>query len=117
MENPRTGNILKDVEPHLPEEQFSTLVSSPGVRIERIVSTGNTTPEGEWYDQASDEWVMVVQGAARLAFEDGRELEMEPGDHVLLPAHCRHRVEWTSDGEQTVWLAVHFDPDDEEKRK
>lgn len=108
MDHLKTGNILRNVARHLPKEQFSTLTSSPAVRIERIVSTGHTTPEGEWCDQASDEWVMVVQGAARLAFEDGEELDMGPGDHVLIPAHCRHRVAWTMPDEPTVWLAVHF---------
>lgn len=109
MDKLKTGNLLEGIPRELAQEQFSEIVAAPGVRVERIVSIGHTTPDGEWYDQDRDEWVMVVQGAARLAFEDGRELTMGRGDHVLIPAHCRHRVAWTSPDEPTVWLAVHFD--------
>lgn len=108
MENLKTGNLLRDVPQENPEELFGEIAHGPGIRIERIVSTGHTTPEGEWYDQETDEWVMVVQGKARLSFDDGGDLDMGPGDHVLIPAHCRHRVAWTSPGEPTVWLAVHY---------
>ncbi len=108
------GNLFRDLPGTLPEELFTTLASGGRTRIVRIVSTGHTTPEDEWYDQDDDEWVVVLKGRARLSFAgDSQDLEMGPGDHVLLPAHCRHRVEWTSPDEPTVWLAVHFDADDE----
>jgi cupin 2 domain-containing protein len=82
---------------------------APSLRIERIVSTGQVTPEGEWYDQDDDEWVLVVAGAARLRIEgEERDRELAEGDWVLLPAHCRHRVTWTRAEPPTVWLAVHF---------
>jgi cupin 2 domain-containing protein len=81
----------------------------PDFRIERIVSTGQVTPEGEWYDQDDDEWVLVVAGAARLRIEgEDHDRELAEGDWVLLPAHCRHRVTWTQSEPPTVWLAVHF---------
>jgi len=117
MDKLDTGNLLEGIPRALAQEQFSEIASAPGVRVERIVSTGHATPEGEWYDQDRDEWVMVVKGAARLAFDKGDDLAMGPGDHVLIPAHCRHRVAWTSPDEPTVWLAVHFGSDDEEKSK
>ena len=107
-------NLFRDLPGKLPEELFTELASGGKTRIVRIVSTGHTTPEGEWYDQDDTEWVVVLKGRARLSFADGGEdLEMGPGDHVLLPAHCRHRVAWTSSDEPTVWLAVHFDAGDE----
>jgi cupin 2 domain-containing protein len=109
MKKLQTGNLLRDVPRQASGEIFSELASSAGLRVERIVSTGRTTPEGQWYDQEWDEWVLVVRGAARLAFEDGADLDMRPGDHVLIPAHCRHRVAWTTPDEPTVWLAVHYD--------
>ncbi len=90
-------------------EQFDELLRSPGVRIERIVSTGQCSPPDFWYDQNEGEWVLVLQGEARLRFED----EVEPrclkaGDFVNIPAHRRHRVDWTSPDEPTVWLAVFY---------
>ena len=109
---PTAENLFRDVPETLPDELFTELASGRSVRIIRIVSTGHTTPEGEWYDQEDTEWVVVLKGVARLGFADGRDdLEMGPGDHVLLPAHCRHRVTWTTPDEPTVWLAVHFDED------
>ena len=85
------------------------LVERPGLRIERIVSTGQATPEGQWYDQDSDELVLVVDGAARLSIEgESGERELGEGDWILLPAHCRHRVAWTRAEPPTVWLAIHF---------
>lgn len=86
---------------------MTTLLESPGVRIEQIVSQGHSSPEGFWYDQEQSEWVAVLTGAARLKFED-RTVEMNPGDFVNIPAHTRHRVEWTTPHEPTVWLAVHY---------
>lgn len=80
-------------------------------RNQRIVSTGQVTLEGRWYDQDAHEWVMVVEGAARLRIEgESEERELGEGDWILLPAHCRHRVTWTRASPPTIWLAVHFTP-------
>jgi cupin 2 domain-containing protein len=104
-------NIFRDLASLPPgEERFDTLLARPGVRIERIVSTGQASPPGFWYDQPQDEWVMVLTGAAGLLVEGEAERRLGPGDFAFLPARCRHRVEWTVDGEPTVWLAVHVDP-------
>lgn len=92
-------------------EIVETLLERPGLKIERIVSTGRATPEGEWYDQETDEWVLLIKGSARLRIEgEASERELAAGDFVLLPAHCRHRVEWTDDEAPTIWLAVQFAP-------
>ena len=87
-------------------EFFETLFRASGaVRVERIVSHGQTTPEGEWYDQEEDEWVAVLEGEARLRYEDGAEVLLRRGEHLFLPRHCRHRVVYTSC--PCLWLAIH----------
>lgn len=89
-------------------ERFEPLFTKPGLKVERIISTGQITPSGEWYDQPHDEWVALLSGAARLRFEgDSEEHALEPGDSLLIPARCRHRVEWTDPTTATVWLAIH----------
>jgi len=90
-------------------EVTETLCEQPGVRIERIVSTGQVTPDGQWYDQDSDEWVLVVKGSARLRIDgEAQDRELGEGDYMFLPAHCRHRVAWTQSEPPTVWLAIHI---------
>ena len=84
------------------------LLALPGIRIERIVSTGQASPEGFWYDRPEDEWVIVLRGAAGLQVEGEVEQRLGPGDFVFLPARKRHRVAFTATDEPTVWLAVHF---------
>lgn len=102
-------NIFANLPDALPDEVFETLAESGNVRIERIVSHGQATPEGEWYDQEWDEWVLVLAGSAGLLLEGGRMPRvLEPGDHLMIPAHCRHRVAWTEPNERTVWLVVHI---------
>jgi cupin 2 domain-containing protein len=101
-------NLFANLPTTLPEELTTVLAESKHVRIERIVSTGQASPAGFWYDQADEEWVVVLQGTATLRFDDGEVLAMNPGDHVLIPAHRRHRVEQTSNLEPTVWLAVFY---------
>ncbi len=103
-----TPNLLRNL-PQSPDEVFEDLVASGSVRIERIVSRGQSSPDGFWYDQASHEWVALLEGAARLQFEDGLLVELGPGDHVNIPAGTRHRVAWTAPDRATVWLAVFYD--------
>ena len=101
------SNLFADLPDSLPEEIVEVLVTRPNLRIERIVSTGHRSPDGFWYDQAETEWVVVLKGEAKLLLEGENEpLHLHPGDHVTIPAHRRHRVEWTSPDEPTVWLAV-----------
>ena len=108
----RSGSLQAGL-PAAPEadERFDLLLQRPGVRIERIVSTGQSSPPDFWYDQPEDEFVVLVAGAARLRFEVGdRVLDLVPGDWVEIPAHARHRVEATQAEPPTVWLAVHLPP-------
>lgn len=103
------NNIFKSIPNNLPDELFETLASSDTVKIERIISRGHITPEGEWYDQDQHEWVVLLEGEARLEFADQTaELWLRKGDYVLIPAHQKHRVSFTSEEMDTIWLAVHF---------
>jgi cupin 2 domain-containing protein len=91
-------------------EAFDTLMSRPGVRVERIVSTGQASPPGFWYDQPHGEWVALLAGEADLLIEgEDSARRLRPGDWIDLPPGCRHRVEWTAPDRETVWLAVHYD--------
>lgn len=90
-----------------PEEYFEPLISGTNLRIERIVSTGQITPVGEWYDQEWDEWVILLQGTATLRYGDGSVCQLNAGDYVFIPAHQNHRVDYTSTNPPCVWLAVH----------
>jgi cupin 2 domain-containing protein len=102
-------NIFADIPEVLPEELVQTLLSIPSFRIERIVSLGHVSPEGFWYDQETHEWVLLLSGAARLLLEGEEPLDLRPGSFVNIPAHKRHRVEWTDAGQPTVWLAIHYE--------
>ena len=102
------GNLFAAVPARLPAELAETLWQNPAVRVERIVSRGHATRPGEWYDQAEDEWVVLLSGAARLRIEgEPDDRLLGPGDYVLIQAGRRHRVEWTDPESNTVWLAVH----------
>jgi cupin 2 domain-containing protein len=107
---PQSGSLGAGL-PQAPidSELFETLAAHGGVRVERIVSTGQVTPPGEWFDQPHDEWVVIIAGAAHLRIEGEENYrKLESGDWIMLPAHCRHRVTWTQEDPPTVWLAVHF---------
>lgn len=103
------ANLFANLPKQLPEEWFDTLVEGDNVTVERIVSRGHTSPASGWYDQSRHEWVVVLKGRGVVAFENGEEVTLGPGDHLTIPAHCRHRVAWTAPDEDTVWLAVHYD--------
>jgi cupin 2 domain-containing protein len=91
------------------DEQFSALLTRPGLRIERIVSTGQCSPEGFWYDQPEGEWVLLIQGAARLRFADEPEArQLTAGDFTDIAPYRRHRVDWTTPEQSTIWLAIHY---------
>ncbi|OGW36117.1 MAG: cupin [Nitrospirae bacterium GWD2_57_9] len=104
-------NLFSDLPSGVTREEFVTLLDTGTFTLERIVSTGQATPPGEWCDQARDEWVVLLTGEAELRFDDsGTTVILRPGDYVLIPAHQRHRVERTAGNTATVWLALHFNP-------
>jgi cupin 2 domain-containing protein len=100
-------NLFESIPAALPQEIVETLLDSENVRIERIVSRGHVSPDGFWYDQEQAEWVLLVHGAARVGFENSSR-ELKPGDFLHIPAHQKHRVEWTTTTESTIWLAIHY---------
>ena len=90
-------------------EEFSQLLQRPGLRIERIVSTGHCSPPDFWYEQADGEWVLLIEGAARLRFADEAEARhLKPGDFLDIAAQRCHRVDWTDPDQPTIWLAIHY---------
>ena len=100
-------NIFDELPQQLPKEVVQTLIQAADVRIERIISHGHASPADFWYDQPQAEWVIVLKGAARLQFDDGM-VEMKVGDFINIPACKRHRVDWTTPDEPTVWLGVRY---------
>jgi len=102
------NNIFKTIPDELPEEIFSELLNSRHFRIERIVSRGHCSPKDYWYDQTENEWIIVLQGKAKLLFEDNRLVELNVGDYLNISAHQKHRIEWTDPTIETVWLAVFY---------
>ena len=106
------ANLFADIPDRLPEELFETLLQNPFFKLEKIVSKGHATAAGQWYDQAEDEWVLLLKGAAGLRLKGRADLVvLKPGDYLHLPAYCQHRVEWTDPGIETVWLALHYSPE------
>lgn len=89
------------------DEVFETLFHGNNIRVERIISTGQTTPEDQWYDQDTDEWVVLLQGEARLCFENEEDIFLRKGDYVLISARKRHKVSYTSTDPACIWLAIH----------
>lgn len=103
-------NLLSDLPaaPHT-EEIFTILLQRPGLKIERIVSSGQCSPPDFWYDQAEAEWVLLLQGEARLRFADEAAARtLKPGDYIEIAAHRAHRVDWTDPTQTTIWLALHY---------
>ena len=102
-------NIFSSAQGNASHEQISTLCATTHMRLERIVSHAHASPQGDWYDQDWDEWVIVLKGSAGLVFEDeSTPRVLGPGDYLNIPAHVRHRVAWTDGKEPTVWLALHY---------
>ena len=103
------GNLFSAIPDFLPEELSEELVAAKDIKVERIVSKGHASPDGFWYNQPQHEWVMVVKGAARLRIKGSEEpIELSAGMYINLPAHLKHRVEWTKEDEETIWLAVFY---------
>lgn len=102
------ANLFAEVPASLPAERFDDLLVRPGVRIERIVSTGHASPPDRWQQQGWDEWVLLVAGAATVEIAGEGAQRLMRGDHLLIPAGTRHRVAWTDRDRPTVWLAVHI---------
>jgi len=104
----KPDNIFADIPDNLETELFERLAGGGQVTIERIISRGHASPASGWYDQETSEWVIVLRGEARLSFEDRASVLLRAGDYLNLPAHRKHRVDWTAPDRETVWLTVHY---------
>jgi cupin 2 domain-containing protein len=103
-----SGNLYENIPEGLEEEFFEIILERGSLKLERIVSHGQTTPDGQWYDQEWDEWVVVLRGRAEILFDDEEQPRvLEPGHYVHIPAGRRHRVVWTDPEQDTIWLALH----------
>ncbi len=101
-------NFFNNIPTSLEHELIESLVDRDCIKIERIISKGHKSPATGWYDQDNDEWVMVLQGKATLAFEDAPSITLAKGDYVEIEAHRKHKVVWTDPCIETIWLAVHY---------
>ncbi len=107
---PSIGKFLENLPASIAAESLEVLAEGRNVRIERIVSHGQASPEAFWYDQPQAEFVLLLTGRAVVQFEgESDPRELEPGSYLVIPARCRHRVAWTTLEEPSVWLAVHYD--------
>ena len=103
-----TGNIFKSIPEDMAIEVFEPIIQSRNVMIERIISRGNTSPETGWYDQEQNEWLLILKGNAIITFEDKKETRLNQGDYLNISAHTKHRVSWTSQHTETIWLAIYY---------
>tara|TARA_B100000315_G_C14586593_1_gene593352 strand:+ start:2754 stop:3077 length:324 start_codon:yes stop_codon:yes gene_type:complete len=104
------GNLFSNIPSHLPDEVFDDVIAGRDWRVERIVSKGHSTPKDVWLCQDINEWVILLKGSAGILFEGVNELiVLKPGDYITINARRRHRVEWTDDTQETIWLAMHYD--------
>ena len=101
-------NIFASLPAEQKKELFDVILQNSNIRIERIISQGHTSPASGWYDQEDNEWVLVLEGTGTILFENGREVKMQQGDYLHIPAHAKHKVSWTDPERQTIWLAVHY---------
>ena len=108
----KQGNLLLDSFPDSNRELFETLVQTGKTRVERIISSGQSSPEGFWYDQHEHEFVLILQGTAVIGFESGRRVALEPGTWLHIKPRQRHRVVETSTNPQTIWLALFWTADE-----
>ena len=102
------NNLFHSLPDRLDQEALETILSCGSLKIERIISKGHRSPESGWYDQDQNEWVVVLKGSGRLQFENGDEIQLNPGDYINIDAHRKHRVIWTTPDTETIWLAVHY---------
>ena len=106
--NTELKNIFQSIPENLDEEIFDLLIQNKNIKVERIISKGQTSPKSGWYNQEQDEWVIVLKGEAIISFRDGEDISLKVGSHINIPAHTQHKVKWTNPDRETIWLAIHY---------
>ena len=101
-------NVFDSIPSNLEAEVFEDILKLPMMRIERIISKGQSTPADAWYDQEEGEWIIVLEGNAVLEFENDKLVTLTKGDYLNIPAHCKHKVKWTDPDQITIWLAIFY---------
>jgi cupin 2 domain-containing protein len=105
----KTKNIFNNIPSEISQEIFENLLENKNIRIERIISKGQYSAPGFWYDQYENEWVILLKGKAKLLFKnESKEIYLSPGDFINIPSHIKHRVDWTDPNEKTIWLAIFY---------
>ncbi len=102
------NNIFKNIPDKLNREFIEELLSTKNFKLERIVSDGQKSPADFWYDQDENEFVLLLSGSAKISFDNGKIFELNPGDYLIINAHQKHRVDWTSTDQKTFWLTLFF---------
>lgn len=102
------SNIFEQIPSQINQEIFQDLITGQNIRIERIISHGQTSPHSGWYQQTEHEWVIVLQGHAILTFDNNIQKELKHGDYLNIPAGTRHRVSYTCTEQKTIWLAIFY---------
>lgn len=102
------GNIFDSIPDNLDDEVFDLLLQNNQIKIERIISKGQSSPKSGWYDQDKNEWVIVLKGEAVISFENNKDIRLKVGSHLHIPAYRKHKVKWTDPKVETVWLAVFY---------
>jgi cupin 2 domain-containing protein len=108
MNNIQLKNIFDNVPENIPEEIFERLIVNSNFHLERIISQGHNSPKDFWYDQDTNEFVILISGSAELHFFDGEKFFLKPGDYFIIPANTKHRIERTDSEQKTFWLTLHF---------
>lgn len=102
------SNLYEQIPALLKDELMDVLLTSPQIRIERIISKGHNSPKNFWYDQEQNEWILIIEGSAKIRFESDQIIDLKKGDYLNIPAHVKHRVEMTSNKTETIWLAIFY---------
>lgn len=101
-------NLFENIPQNLDQEFFKNIINTGNFRVERIISSGHSSPENFWYDQDTNEFVLLLKGSAELMFENDKTVVLNPGDYLNIPAHVKHRVGKTDQNELTYWLTIHY---------
>ena len=108
----KSSNIFNNILPYCDKEIFDTLLQNQNIKIERIISYGQTSPDSFWYDQEENEFVLLLEGEAKIEFKD-KTIALKRGDYLLIPKYTKHRVSYTLPNKPTIWLAIFFTGDKE----